>query len=682
MLSHIMKMQIINKPMSSFKRLFVGVLFLTILICISVIAQAANFATESKAGQSGDLITKIDDAIQEVEKRLGNNPMEKEVRQTITKPKVDRLKSKKTKMIFTTQAKTNLEPKLREVKPKPQKKFSLWPFSPTSNAKNQKTSDEIEKEKSERKAKQLVIQEKKDYQDTLIKDAKFAYQSTQDYSTAYELASDALRLDPNDKRAKELQLNIERDIDSNPVRSNSWLSRSTPPDGVLAYKVALSDGSLSLEEAIDVAKKSNLLIQETKKRVDGSKRKLFEAKRALFPTMSGEIKVNGGQLAGGAYSGESFKLNASQPLYYGGELIITIKQAEANLKSDIYKYEQEISNAAGSAAQAYNQVVSSEHNLKYQEALFKDLTEYMNTANKAYEQKLIAEIDHLELTSILDQAEFQFISAQTQLEAAKLTLEQAMGVQLETSLAIDLGLEFNKPEVELKDFLSMVMNNNMEIKIKESTAKVAYYGLKVFDAKRKPRVDLRGSLGLAGEVAVDHATSPDLEDEKFIAIEVTMPWEANTLNYSYRRRFFGPTISSFLGSEDWQHSWTMNLLDKLADATDEDIAKADYLKAKAEYESEKITQEIAARQAYYELKNAVLQIKTAETKIKFRSKRLLILKHTTGMEEAKLSELLNEKVSFAEESYAKITSLISAKDAINNMNGLIGIEGYYGFERN
>ncbi len=681
MLSHIMKAPLIIKPILSCKRLFVITLSLMTIVLASTVAQAANFASESKGEQSGDLIAKIDDAIQEVEKRLGDNPMEKEVRQSIVKPKFEMSIKKNLKTISAIQSKKAVEPKPQTVKTQAKKKFVLWPFGKSANTKKQSPKDEIKKDDLDRQAKEPVMKQKQE-QDMLIKEAKKAYQSTQDYSTAYELASDVLRLDPNDKRAKELQLNIERDIDVNPVRSNSWLVKSTPPDGVLAYKVALSDGLLTLEEAVDVAKKSNLLIQETKKRVDGSKRKLFEAKRALFPTMSGEIKVNGGVLAGGSYSGESFKLNASQPLYYGGELLLTIKQAETNLKSDVYKYEQEIANTAGSAAQAYNQVVSAEHNLKYQEALFKDLQEYMSVADKAYEQKLIAEIDHLELTSILNQAEFQYISAQTQLEAAKLTLEQAMGVELQSSMAIDLGLEFNKPEIELNDFLTMVMNNNMEIKIKESAAKVAYYGLKVFDAKKKPRVDLRGSLGLAGEVATDHATSPDLEDEKFIAVEVTMPWEANTMNYSFRRRFFGPTISSFLGSEDWQHTWSMNLLDKLADATDEDIAKADYLKAKAEYENEKITQEIAARQAYYELKNAILQIKTAETKIKFRSKRLLILKHTTGMEEAKLSELLNEKVSFAEESYAKITSMISAKDAISNMNGLIGIEGYYGSERN
>jgi len=118
-------------------------------------------------------------------------------------------------------------------------------------------------------------------------------------------------------------------------------------------------------------------------------------------------------------------------------------------------------------------------------------------------------------------------------------------------------------------------------------------------------------------------------------------------------------------------------LDKLAKQTDEDIAKADYLRAKAELKKEEADQLISARQAFYDYKSALLQINTAVSKIKFREKQVVIYEHTTKTEDTKLTELLEEMMTLAEDRYSYVTSVSDAKESLSNMNRLIGIEGYY-----
>jgi outer membrane protein TolC len=323
--------------------------------------------------------------------------------------------------------------------------------------------------------------------------------------------------------------------------------------------------------------------------------------------------------------------------------------------------------------------------LEYQVELENSIKGIFQRSSKAYEAKLIPEIEFLEVEAIHNQVHFQRESANSGLKSAYLILYQNMGIGLDEQAAVDLDLEFQPVTVEMEPFLRMVLANNLDIKIKEAAAETAYFGVKVFDAKKQPRVDVRGSVGLQGEVKTggDNATTgpfgtgPDLENEQYIAVNVSMPFGPHSSNYAYQRRFFGPTISAFQGSEDYKHTWGFNLFDKLAEMTDEDLAKADYLNALAELNHEKTTQTVSARDAYFEYNKSLLQLETSQFKIKHRTHQVALLEHTTKTEDSRITELMNEMVTLAEDKFSKVSSISSAKIALTDMNRLVGIEGYY-----
>ncbi|MBF0254248.1 MAG: TolC family protein [Candidatus Omnitrophica bacterium] len=511
----------------------------------------------------------------------------------------------------------------------------------------------------------------------LVRRASAAYKDQNNYVRAYELADRALELEPGNAHAQAIKIDVERELDSDIVTLSPYDSRFAPTEGLIAYKIASSDRVITLEEAVEIAVKNSVMLRSLEKRIRGAERKLIEAKRALFPTMNYEISSSGGVLAGQAYSGEYYKFNFSQPLFYGGELVFTIRQAEAGVQSDRLKYEQEKLHLIDQVTQAYNGVVGAEYNLIYQNQLFEEVKTHKERADKALEMKLVAPIEHMEIDSVYNQTEFQRESAETTLQTANLSLARALEMNLEETAPVDLSLDFEPPRVDLDTFIRNVRQQNHDIRIKKLAEETAYYAVRVFDAKKLPRVDLRGSIGMAGEALVDAATSPDLDDEEYIGVNVSMPFGANSTEYTFNRRFFAPTISSFLGSEDWRHTWKMNVLDKLSDVTDEDLAVADYLKAKAETQKEINDREIDAKEAYFEFRNALLQIRSSDVKVRFREKQVEILKMMTGLEENKVSELLNEMVSLAEDRYSRVTSISSARNAVAKMNRLSGIEGNY-----
>jgi len=175
----------------------------------------------------------------------------------------------------------------------------------------------------------------------------------------------------------------------------------------------------------------------------------------------------------------------------------------------------------------------------------------------------------------------------------------------------------------------------------------------------------------------DQGPNVDLENEHFISVEVSMPWGPNEASYSFQRRFFAPTVSSFQGSQDFRHVWKLGLLDKLARLSDEEIAKSDYLKAKAELKQEEAGQLISARQAYYDYEGALLQLNTSLSKIEYREKQVKVLIHMAKLEEVDVSDLLEERMSLTEDYYSRVTSISSIKNALSSMNRLVGIEGYY-----
>ena len=513
-----------------------------------------------------------------------------------------------------------------------------------------------------------------------------------------EISSEEIKIEPPQKKKPGLFQRIDQNLKRHMGMSPPYARKFIPSEGILAYKVAASDGLITQDEAVEIAVKNSVKLQSLGKRVKASIRKLTEARRAFFPTVSGEIAVSGGFTNDTNYQGELWKLNLSQPLYDGGELLFTLRQQETVLKSDKAKFAKEKGEIIYKVGEAYNNLVNALYNLEYQEALLEEVTEIHDRTVKAFDEKLVSEIDHLDVVSTHGQVTFQKESAISSLLSAKLLLFQAMGVDFNEGLTVDTRLLVNEVPIDLDTVRELVRKNNWDIRIKELNAKAAYYQVKVNEAKTHPKVELRGYVGLAGEATLkecEKSNSPhecdtvegaaplplDLEKENALFVEVKMPFGPNSVEYQYSRRVFGPTISTFGGApQDWKHRARFFLLDKLSELTDTEKDIAEYLNVKYEWQKEMIDQDVKANEAYYEYRGALLQMTTSEAKMKYREKYVASLRFTTGLEEASLSTLLSEMVQLSEDKYSYVKAVSDVHNAISDINRLIGIEGYYGSE--
>lgn len=632
-----------------------------VLVSAGLIAPSAPVAyAATAAAPSTEMVDRINKAIKEAEKKLGSNPVVEEVRKDIQ---------------------TNLVPGRtgqRAAAPAQSRSMSrpVEPVRETLSASPDPDPAPLKFKSDKQQAEHLAWKASGTYA-----------RRRDDYSEAHELAQEALKIDPQNRKARYVQHIIDRDIKERPMDIGGTDRTIALPEGRIALTVALSDGRLTLPEAEEIAVKNSLMLESLRHRASGARRKVNEAIRAFFPTAGLEFSGGGGVINDDAYHSKKAMLNFSQPVYYGGELIFTLRQAQASMRSEELKYQKERTDVVRQTGEAYRNAVNAVYNLNYQEELYAEIQKYKVRQDKAYEARLVAEIEKLEIASIFNQVAFQRETAITTQKSANLTLCQAIGVKADQVLPVDPTVQVNRMnEVDLDDYLNRVGMGNYDIRIKQATLESAYYGAKVFDAQRQPRVDLRGNWGWAGEAknvklpddqqAGDQGPfTLDTEHEQAIIATVSVPWGPNTTNYSYQRRFFAPTVSSFQGSEDFKHSVTTNFFDRLSNLTDEEVAKADYLKAMAELQKERTDQEINARQAYYDYESALLQLETSEAKIIFRERQVKILEQTTRMEEARVTELLNELTGLAEDRYSRITAISSANNALAKMDYLAGMEG-------
>lgn len=515
---------------------------------------------------------------------------------------------------------------------------------------------------------------------SLVRQASVAYRKEDRVEDAYELADEALRLDPSNRDARRLKSEIAKDLDVNMPTRSPYDETFHPPDGTLAYKKALEDNLLTVQEATEVALKNSVLLLSMEKRIRGAERKLTEAHRAFFPTAAAEASANGGKVGLTKYQGEYWKLNFSQTVYDGGEAIFTMRQARSGLESEKAKYAKERADIAHKTGEAYRGYIASSYNLSYQDALRGEVVPIRERIEKEHVEKLISEIDYLDVVSIANQVEFQHVSADSDYLSARLILAQEMGLEPEDPLPVDAKLEYKEIDVDLNEVRSLVQQNNWDIKIKELAARSAYFNSRVFESKKMPRVDLRGAAALLGEQEIGAGFHNDLEGEHSLIVQTTMPVGPNSVDYSYSRRKFGPTVLDLTGSDDWRHRVTFNLFDRLADITDTDVARAEYLQAKSELQKERASQDATAREVYYSYKEALIQVGTSLAKIKYREKQVDLLRLTTSMQDASISSLLSELVQLQEDRFGYVRAIADIHGAISSLNRLVGIDGYFGSE--
>ncbi len=465
-------------------------------------------------------------------------------------------------------------------------------------------------------------------------------------------------------------------------------------DGKALYKVAVSDGKITVREAVNIGLANSIQAQALSKKIEVANAKWTEAKRALFPTVQFQYEDNGGRDPStgnnrALYKGRNIKANLTQPVYYGGELVLTAKQAEENFKAAKMEYQKAKNELVQQIRTAYYSVVKTEYNVQYQNAVLKDVAALYKTVKSAHDQGYIAEVDALSVESQYQQANFTVDSTHNDLLAAYLTLRQAMNLDSTDDLPLDLKLELKKISPNFSQLLELALKNNPDILAKELAFLSARDGVEIYKAKKKPHFDFRGSFGRLGEHRTDSDSEAVEEREKlpqrrewYAGIHGSMPFGANSGEFDMIKHQYGNTISAFQGSTDWRRSWKFNLLDKFSDITDEKDAAAKFLQSEADWQKSRNDAIFKLKDNFYSLQKALIQMDTSVAKIRYQEKQNAILKYTMSFQEATPGNYLEGLIEQASNRFAFIQAVTDYHLAVSNIGVTCGDPFYFDKEEN
>ena len=524
----------------------------------------------------------------------------------------------------------------------------------------------------------------------LIEKGDELYQSGK-YEAAKEAWQGALSIDPwNSKikrRIKEANEKMRRSFKGDV----SLINIQDPPRSMMNI--------WTLEDCIETAIKNHLPLQIAQKNVKLGETRLWEARRNMLPTVSAKWEETYGEVNGRNYKGVKEYLEGQHPLYHGGELWFTQRQAETNLKIVKEECNRIKTDLVLMVKRNYYTLAKSMENLRLQTELQERIDRICEKVSQAYEAHIASKLEYLNVASQKSQVGYQVVSAKGDVDVAKLIILQTMNLDPKENFEIEPKLSFNKVEVDYDKALRVALLNRPEIKINSMMIEYYSYGKSIAKAKGWPKIDIMGNWGLAkeGYLAIDNGAQPSnlpagvyvdpdrrLEQQWYAGFKASMPVWGNTVEYSMTREQWQPVVAAYQGTEALTQSVKVGILDNIKYYSDRQAADVDLDRARQEFIKAKQDITLELKETIFAYEKALILLETAGKKLAYQERdaeirqfKATIGESGTADQSGPGSDVIESLIRVAQEKFSYTSALAECHTSLAGINKAIGIEDYY-----
>jgi len=436
----------------------------------------------------------------------------------------------------------------------------------------------------------------------------------------------------------------------------------------------LSTQNKELADFVQTALTNNQPTKIAREEVELAQLKVTEAKRNFFPSLKIQSYATEGEVYKIKYEEKENKIQLDQPLFYGGRLIDSLKQAQANLEINQKNFERLKLDVVQKTEAAYYNLVSSRILLKQQEKIYKEGMGLLGSIEKLTDIGMLIPLEATSARSWLEQIRFQMDSTKQDLYMAELTLKQVLNIQELPDIKTQL-LEPKRLNLDFESCLETAMKRRPEIYLSELLVKFNEYGKKVEASKSKSlTLDFTSSYG-SYEGA--YKTEPmQSSDNWYIGIKASRPWGASTINTTVSSEETQPRFGQTSATASSTISTELNIFDNLKRISDKKKADIDFRRSISDFDETLKTINFEVQDAFLNYQKAILQFNTALSEMKFRRNELKVAKIRALTGEATISSALSSLVSFSEALTKYMQALGNYYISISNLRKATG----YGFE--
>jgi len=452
---------------------------------------------------------------------------------------------------------------------------------------------------------------------------------------------------------------------------------ASPPRFVADRNDSISDDALGFQDCLSIATNNYSPLVIANEQINLSKMKVNEARRALYPQAKAQYNYSEGAIHEEPveFKELSYGLQVEQPVYYGGRLKLTLKQAEVNKRIAEEKYKETEHEVAAKITEKFYSLAAAQLDFEDQKELIKQANILLSLARKRYEIDLSTQLEILNVQTQVRQVEYQLAVAERELSMARVALLQAMDAEGAMDIDIAFGMDFEQRQIGLDDSLNLAMESRPEILVHELLSKSSAIEEAIAKSKDKFKVDLTGFLGESGGAFKTEDLEPD--EDWYVGLKVSKPFGKNSTSYSFTQNETSPKLGQTTRTSSTSHAFELGIFDSLAGISEKQSAFIGRLKAENEFRELQKNIDMEVRQAHHDYEKALLQIRNTSEKIAFRQEAVKIAEAEAALNEVLLSQVLDAQIKLADEKALFHQAIASYKTAIANLNKAIGIIGYF-----
>lgn len=283
--------------------------------------------------------------------------------------------------------------------------------------------------------------------------------------------------------------------------------------------------ALTLEKSIYTALKNNSDIQFAYQDLLNARAKFREEKAKVKPALKAGANYVKSEGPDELLDFNEAKLTLTQPIYTGGRLLGSIKQAEANLTIDQQDYERVKQDVVFEVKKTYYEILKTKRTKEIIIKHINQLRAHLDQIKKRYEAGSAIKFDVMMAEAELFRTEQDLIKVKNTITLTKINFNKLLGRNLRRRVEVaDITTSLSFQMKTLDDYLREAYANRPEIKKEQAELTASQMDVTIVKSQRFPQVELSGSYGYSGK-----NTSLDRDWRGVISIDWPL-WDWGEIN--------------------------------------------------------------------------------------------------------------------------------------------------------
>ena len=504
-----------------------------------------------------------------------------------------------------------------------------------------------------------------------------------------------------------------------PYLDKVYIRTSITPLKIQQKEEFLSGGKKDLQDLILRAQSVHTQAKAAHENIALYNRRVLMALRKLFPEVSLNYNNREGLINTNNFVGDDWHITLRQPIFNGGILWNTLLQEKANLEASKKQFDKTVADLVFDLSRAYFEYQRTLQTAEEHRNAVEKMKRFAEMSEEKFNEKIISEIERLNVQSLYSQMQFDLESANQELEIAKLDLQKYLDLSVNDQFTLAKIYDLDDvvqgqaipagsapgtktlPDVfkgqdkapELSKLIDLSYGHRSELQVEAAKLQVMRLGERIRWGEFLPKANLTYQFGALGEAYLNPGAvfggnynaknDPILKKEWQLMLEMDWNVGGNKVNYTYSKDHKAPSITQFdqaSGSYLRKNGMTFGVLDGLDAFVNVKQAEVDKLNQVVELEKaeKQVLQDV--KQAYYDYQKSVIQVNSTVKRLEYRKRLREFAEHRLSKKEIELSEYLQAESDLVRERaelHKALKEYFSAKAALNHA---VGIQNYFNMD--